>query len=104
MRDVVTILLVGGLGCQRKGRDAEVRTVAARFWVAAEKADEGYFVLVHDCLHLLNFPILIGAPLSEWTMLPMPKFCIRRLRRNPFGLSEHPKAAIHEHLKSGHTF
>ena len=39
---------VGGLGCQRKSGEAEVRAVGASFWVAAEKADEGYFVLVHE--------------------------------------------------------
>ena len=61
VRDVLAILLVGGLGCQRECGDAEVRAVGASFWVAAEEADEGYFVLVHDCLRLLNFPILIGA-------------------------------------------
>src|ERR1700676_3240217 len=48
VRDVLAILLIGGLGCQRKRGDANVRVVAASFWVAAEKADEGYFVLVHD--------------------------------------------------------
>src|SRR5208337_3235761 len=44
VRDVLAILLVGGLGCQREGCDAEVRAVGASFWVAAEEADEGYFV------------------------------------------------------------
>ena len=48
VRDVLAILLVGGLGCQRESGDAEVRVVGASFWVAAEKADEGYFVLVHE--------------------------------------------------------
>src|SRR5208282_1060121 len=48
VRDVLAILLVGGLGCQRKSGEAEVHAVGASFWVAAEKADEGYFVLVHD--------------------------------------------------------
>src|ERR1700689_5646887 len=90
VRDVLAILLVGGLGCQRKSGDAEVRAVGASFCVAAEEADEGYFVLVHDCLRLLNFPILIGAPLSEWTMLPSAEALhLRRIRRNLFGgLSE----------------
>src|SRR6266700_6312871 len=32
--------------------------------------------------------------------IPSNKICLRPL----FSLSEHPKAAIHEHLKSGHTF
>src|ERR1700691_2915166 len=90
VRDVLAILLVGRLGCQRKSGDAEVRAVGARFCVAAEEADEGYFVLVHDCLRLLNLPILAGAPLSEWAMLPSAEALhLRRLRRNLFGgLSE----------------
>src|ERR1035437_6230629 len=90
VRDVLAILLVGGLGCQRKGGDAEVSAVGTGFCVAAEEADEGYFVLVHDCLRLLNLPILVGAPLSEWTMLPSAEALhLRRLRRNLFGgLSE----------------
>ncbi len=48
VRDVIAILLIGGLGCQRKSGEAEVRAVGASFWVAAETADEGYFVLVHE--------------------------------------------------------
>src|SRR5713226_2982941 len=90
VRDVLAILLVGGLGCQRKRGDAEVRAVGAGVCVAAEEADEGYFVLVHDCLRLLNLPILVGAPLSEWAMLPSAEALhLRRLRRNLFGgLSE----------------
>src|ERR1700677_516175 len=47
VRDVLAILLIGRLGCQRKSRDADVRIVGASFWVAAEEADERYFVLVH---------------------------------------------------------
>src|ERR1700719_3411178 len=87
VRDVLAILLVGGLGCQREGCDAEVRAVGASFWVAAQEADEDYFVLVHDCLRLLNFPILIGAPLSEWAMLPSAEALhLRRLLRNLFGV------------------
>src|SRR5208283_394048 len=77
VRDVLAILLVGGLGCQREGGDAEVRAVGASFWVAAEKADEGYFVLVHDCLRLLNFPTLIGAPnKASGPCSQVPKLCI----------------------------
>src|SRR5271156_1347010 len=86
VRDVLAILLVGGLGCQRKGGDAEIRAVGTPFWVAAEEADESYLVLIHDCLRLLNFPILIGAPSSEWAMLPSAEALhLRRLRRNLFG-------------------
>ena len=40
VRDVLAILLVGGLGCQRKGGDAEVSAVGTGFCVAAEEADE----------------------------------------------------------------
>ena len=47
VRDVLVVLLVGGLGCQRECREAAV-VGGANFWVAAEKADEGYFVLVHE--------------------------------------------------------
>src|ERR1039457_6782225 len=67
VRDVLAILLVGGLGCQRKRGDAEVGAVGSGFCIATEEADEGYFFLVYDCLRLLNLPILVGAPLSEWT-------------------------------------
>src|ERR1700681_535665 len=87
VRDVLAVLLKGGLGGQRKRGDAEVRAVGTRFWVAAEEADESYFVLVHDCLRLLNFPILIGALFSEWAMLPSAEALhLRRLRRNLFGV------------------
>src|SRR5271167_1094084 len=41
VRDVLAILLIGGLRCQRKSGDAEVRAVGTGFCVAAEKADEG---------------------------------------------------------------
>src|ERR1700686_471612 len=61
VRDVLAIHLIGGFGCQREGGDTEVRAIGTGFCVAAEKADEGFFVLVHDWLRLLNFPILIGA-------------------------------------------
>src|ERR1700688_3134607 len=43
VRDVLVILLIGGLGCRREGREAAV-VDGANFWVAAEKADERYFV------------------------------------------------------------
>ena len=47
VRDVLVVLLVGGLGCQRECREAAV-VAGANLWVAAEKADEGYFVLVYE--------------------------------------------------------
>jgi len=47
VRDVLAILLIGGLGCQRECREAAI-VGGANFWVAAEKADEGYFVLVYE--------------------------------------------------------
>src|SRR5579864_4893430 len=49
VRDVLVVLLVGGLGCQRECGEVAIAG-GADFWVAAEKADEGYFVLVHDCV------------------------------------------------------
>jgi len=39
VRDVLVVLLVGGLGCQRECREAAV-IGSTNFWVAAEKADE----------------------------------------------------------------
>src|SRR6516225_4816981 len=48
VRDIFAVLLVRGFGCQRKSRDADVRVVGASFWIAAEEADERYFVLIHD--------------------------------------------------------
>src|SRR6266446_5599297 len=47
VRDVFVVLLVGGLGCQRERREVAIAG-SANFWVAAEEADEGYFVLVHE--------------------------------------------------------
>ena len=41
--DVLAVLLVGGLGCQRESGEAAV-VVGANFCVAAEEADEGDFV------------------------------------------------------------
>jgi hypothetical protein len=49
VRDVLAILLIGGLGCQRERGQAAI-VIGANFWVAADKADEGYFVLVHNCV------------------------------------------------------
>ena len=86
VRDVLAILLIGGLGCQRESGQAAI-VVSANFCIAAEKAYEGHFVLVHDCLRLLNFPILIGshrAEPSEWARLPRPKGCILGGARKKF--------------------
>src|SRR6266404_3344563 len=64
VRDVLAILLVGGLGCQRECREAAV-VGGANFWVAAEKADEGYFVLVHNSVSvLLNSPVVARVTLG----------------------------------------
>src|ERR1039458_9219769 len=99
VRDVLAILLIGGFGCQREGGDTEVRAIGARFCVAAEKADEGYFVLVHDCLRLLNFPILIGAPIKRVGHAPkcrssafaeVPEKSFRRSFRTRFGGKPEP--------------
>src|SRR5208282_1050354 len=47
VRDVLVVLLVGGLGCQRECRETAV-VGGANFGVVAEEADEGYFVQVHE--------------------------------------------------------
>ena len=71
VRDVLAVLLVGTLGCQRECGEAAV-VVGANFCVVAEEADEGDFVLVHGGdLRLLNFPILLGSLISE--VGPAPK-------------------------------
>src|ERR1700691_6002109 len=41
VRDVVVILLIGGLGRQRESGEAAI-VVGVDFWVAAEESDEGY--------------------------------------------------------------
>jgi hypothetical protein len=46
MRDVLAVLLIGALGCQREGCEAAV-VIGANFCVVAGEADEGDFVLVH---------------------------------------------------------
>jgi len=48
------------------------------FWLLPEKADEGYFVSVHNRgLRLLNFPVVarvtLGQSLAEWVRLPKAK-------------------------------
>src|SRR5215472_9214799 len=48
VRDILAVLFVRGFGCQRKSRDADVWGVSTTFWVAAEEADERYFVLIHE--------------------------------------------------------
>src|SRR5208282_883646 len=87
VRDVLAILLVGGLGCQRERGQAAI-VVGANFWVAADKADEGYFVLVHNRVScLLNFPLLLGshwAKPGEWARLPRPKVCFLGGARKKF--------------------
>src|SRR6202167_6492897 len=71
VRDVLAVLLVGGLGCQRESCEYAV-VVGANFCVVAEEADEGDFVLVHGGISvLLNFPILLGSLISE--VGPAPK-------------------------------
>src|SRR6202167_4772400 len=93
VRDVLVILLIGGLRCQRESAKAAI-VVGANYWVAAEESDEGYFVLVHDCLRLLNFPILIGAPIKRVGHAPKcrssafaeaPEKSFRRSFRTRFG-------------------
>ena len=58
VRDVLAVLLVGTLGCQRESGEAAV-VVGANFCVVAEEADEGDFVLVHGGdLRYVEFPDL----------------------------------------------
>src|SRR5208282_2395843 len=86
VRDVLVILLIGGLGCQREGGKAAV-VVGANFWVAAEKADEGYFVLVHDCLRLLNSRCCSGHSGRSQASGPgsqVPKVCFLGGARKKF--------------------
>src|SRR5665213_4159127 len=74
VRDVLAVLLVGTLGCQRECCEAAV-VVGANFCVVAEEADEGDFVLVHGGISvLLNFPILLGSLISE--VGPAPKLSL----------------------------
>src|SRR5216683_1959050 len=47
VRNVLAILLIGGLGCQRESGQAAI-VIRVGFCVTADKADEGYFVLVHN--------------------------------------------------------
>src|SRR5665213_2289647 len=71
VRDVLAVLLVGTLGCQRESGETAV-VVGANFCVVADEADEGDFVLVHSVISvLLNFPILLGLLISE--VGPAPK-------------------------------
>jgi hypothetical protein len=55
--DVLAVLFVGALGCQRECGQAVV-IVGANLCVVAEEADEGDFVLVHDgVLRFVEFPV-----------------------------------------------
>jgi hypothetical protein len=57
MFDVLAVLFVRALGCQREGGQAAV-IVGANLCVVAEEADEGNFVLVHDgVLRFVEFPV-----------------------------------------------
>src|SRR5258708_29277658 len=80
VRDVLAALLVlvGGLGCQRKHCKAAVVS-GVNFCVFAEEADEGYFVLIHGGVSVsLISRILLGSHMakpSEWARLPSAKKC-----------------------------
>src|SRR5208282_3727647 len=88
VRDVLAILLIGGLRCQRKSGDAEVWVVGASFWVAAEKADEGYFVLVHDRVSVFEFARCCsghtGRSLASGPGSQVPKVCFLGGARKKF--------------------
>jgi hypothetical protein len=64
VRNVLAILLVRGFGCQRKSGDAAV-VVGADFSIAAEEADEIYFVLIHDVSPFVEFPDLARVTQGE---------------------------------------
>src|SRR6202042_2278148 len=55
VRNILAILLVRRLGCQRESCDAAV-VVSADLSIVAEEADEIYFVLVHGDTPFWNFP------------------------------------------------
>src|SRR5260370_6594679 len=97
VRDVLAVLLVRRLGGQGERREAAV-VVGANFCVAAEEADKGDFVLVHDGVSVsLNFPILIGsrwAEPCEWARLPSAKECF--LGGCPLGRNHDPKGGAAE--------
>src|ERR1700733_6760671 len=88
VRDVLVVLLVGGLGCQRECREAAV-VGGANFWVAAEKADESYFVLVHESVSVcLNFARCCsghtGRSLASGPGSQVPKVCFLGGARKKF--------------------
>jgi hypothetical protein len=68
--DILAVLLVGGLGCQRESCEA---AGVANFCVAAEKTDERYFVLIDESISVLNSPVVARVTVSEageWARLP----------------------------------
>src|SRR5580704_18714618 len=87
VRDVLVVLLVGGLGCQRECGEAAV-VGGANFWVAAEKADEGYFVLVHERSPFLEFARCCsghtGRSLASGPGYQVPKVCFLGGARKKF--------------------
>src|SRR5690242_8738649 len=85
LRDVLAALLVlvGGLGCERKCREAAVIGVA-NFCVAAEESDEVDFVLVHGFVSvLLNSRVVLGSHPAKPARGPAPKAEALHLRRPP---------------------
>src|SRR5580658_10796489 len=74
LRDVLAVLLVGALGCQRESGEAAV-VVGANLCVVAEEADEGDFVLVHGGdLRFVEFPVSCsGHPSRSERVGPAPK-------------------------------
>src|SRR4051794_40985881 len=73
VRDVLAVFLVRRLGCQRELGEAAV-VVGANFCVAAEEADEGYFVLIHAMSPFVEFPDLAWVtPGKAERVGPAPK-------------------------------
>ena len=87
VRDVLAVLFVGALGCQRESGEAAV-VVGANFCVVAEEADEGDFVLVHGGdLRFVVFPVSCSGHIhnvSEWARLPSAKECFLGGARKKF--------------------
>ena len=86
--DVLAVLLVGALGCQREGCEAAV-VVGANLCVVAEESDEGDFVLVHggDLRFVLNCPYparVTHGNASERARLPSAKECFLGGARKKF--------------------
>ena len=61
VRDVLAILLVGGLGCQRERGEAESVLLVRASGLLPRKPMRVTLFWYMMCLRLLNFPILLGS-------------------------------------------